>query len=185
MAAAFGESHPAERRQSPGACCCWLAGIHDNRPLVARQIGRPDIIFRGTGKRISQVEKAAWHPGVDVDSQGCAWADSDYCNPWVDKTFKAAVTGGFGVKPPEQSIVFADNLHGQTTEEFEKYLMEGCNTLLGLLPPGCTDEVQSVDAGYGRLVKLVGKGLEAWHEEGDNVEGGTPSSSLPPTAGSC
>ena len=49
--------------------------------------------------------------------------------------------------------------------------MEGCNTLLGLLPPGCKDEVQSADSGYGRLVKLrVGKGLEAWYEEGDNVE---------------
>jgi len=37
--------------------------------------------------------KAARHPGVDVEPQGCAWVDSDYCNRWVDKTFKAAVTG--------------------------------------------------------------------------------------------
>ena len=111
------------------------------------------------------------HPGVDVEFQGFAWVESDYCNRCVDKTFKAAVTGGSGVKPAEQSIVFADNLRGQTTEEFKKELKEGCNTLLKLLAPGWTNEVQSVDAGYGRLVKLgVGKALEAWYEEGDNVE---------------
>ena len=34
--------------------------------------------------------------------------------------FKAAASGGSGVKPAEQSIVFADNLHEQTTEEFKK-----------------------------------------------------------------
>ena len=66
------------------------------------------------------MEKAAWYPGVDVESQGCAWADSDYRNRWVDKTSKATVTEGSGVKPAEQSIVFADNLHGQTTGNFKK-----------------------------------------------------------------
>ena len=50
-------------------------------------------MFRGTGKRISQVEKAAWHPGVDVEFQGCARADSDHCNRWIDKTFKAPSSG--------------------------------------------------------------------------------------------
>ena len=73
------------------------------------------IIFRGTGKRISQVEKAAWHPGVDVEFQGCYPADSDYCIRWVNKTFKAAVTGRSGVNPEEQSILFANNLQEQTT----------------------------------------------------------------------
>ncbi|CAN0415556.1 unnamed protein product [Pylaiella littoralis] len=38
---------------------------------------RPGIIFRGTGTRISAVEKAAWHKGVDVSFQACAWADSN------------------------------------------------------------------------------------------------------------
>ena len=49
------------------------------------------------------------------------------------------------------------------TEEFKKELKEGIQTLLGL---GCchqdSPKVQTVDAGYGRLVKLgVGKALEA------------------------
>ena len=55
-----------------------LAGIQNNRSLVAYGIGRPGIIFGGTAKQISEVEKAAWHPGVNVEFQGCAWADSDY-----------------------------------------------------------------------------------------------------------
>ena len=85
------------------------------RSLVAREIGLPGIMFRGTGKQISQVEKAAWHPGVDVEFQGCYPADSDYCIRWVNKTFKAAVTGRSGVNPEEQSILFANNLQEQTT----------------------------------------------------------------------
>ena len=50
-------------------------------------------------------------------------------------------------------------------------MLKECNTLLWLLPPKCTDEVQPVDAGYGRLFKvLVGKSLDAWLLNGDNVE---------------
>ena len=55
-----------------------LVRIQNNRSLVAYGIGRPGIIFGGTAKQISEVEKAAWHPGVNVEFQGCAWADSDY-----------------------------------------------------------------------------------------------------------
>ena len=82
--------------------------------------------------------------------------------------------GGVGgssiAAPEEQSILFADNRYGQTTEDFKRVLKE-CNTLLWRLPPKCTDEVQPVDAGYGRLFKvLVGKSLDAWLLNGDNVE---------------
>ena len=59
---------------------------------MSHEIGRPVIIFRDAGKRISKVENTAWHPGVDVEFQGCTWAGRDYCNRWVDKTFKAAAT---------------------------------------------------------------------------------------------
>ena len=37
------------------------------------------IIFWGTGKRISKVEKKAYDPRVDVFFQKNAWADSDFC----------------------------------------------------------------------------------------------------------
>ena len=37
------------------------------------------IIFRGTCKRISKVENAAYDPHVDVFFQPNAWADQDFC----------------------------------------------------------------------------------------------------------
>ena len=41
------------------------------------------IIFRGTGKRISKVEKKAYVLRVDVFFQKNAWADSDSCMAWA------------------------------------------------------------------------------------------------------
>ena len=50
------------------------------------------IIFRGTGKRISPDEKAAYHKGVDVHWQKCAWADWNVSVDWLSKTFSSVVT---------------------------------------------------------------------------------------------
>ena len=128
------------------------------------------MIFRGTGKRINAVEKAARHKSVEVYRQACAWADSAFCNSWAGNTYRKGVGVSSIAAPEEQSILFADNLYGQTTEDFKRVLKE-CNMLLWLLPPKCTDEVQPVDAGYGRLFKvLVGKSLDAWLLNGDNIE---------------
>ena len=128
------------------------------------------MISRGTGKRINAVEKAAWHKGMEVYWQACAWADSAFCNSWAGNTYRKGVGGSSIAAPEEQPIIFADNLYGQTTEDFKRVLKE-CNTLLWPLPPKCTDEVQPVDAGYWRLFKvLVGKSLDAWRLHGDNVE---------------
>ena len=129
------------------------------------------MIFRGSGKRVSAVEKAAWHPGVDIYWQACAWADSAFCRSWAGDTFRKGVCGASIEVPEKQSILFADNLYGQTTDDFKRALSEKCNTLLWLLPPKCTDEVQPVDAGYGKLFKVyVGQALDRWLLDGDNVE---------------
>ncbi|CAM9952155.1 unnamed protein product [Ascophyllum nodosum] len=61
--------------------------------------------------------------------------------------------------------------YGQITDEFERVLERDCNTLLWLLTPGCTEEVQPVDAGYGRFVKVyMVQGLDEWLLNGDNAE---------------
>ena len=136
-----------------------------------QRVYRPAVIFRGSGKRVSAVERAAWHPGVDIYWQGCAWADSAFCNFWACNTFRKGVCGASIEVPEKESILFADNLYGQTTDEFKRALSEKCNTLLWLLPPKCTDEVQPVDAGYGKLFKVyVGQALDKWLLDGDNVE---------------
>ena len=55
---------------------------------------------------------------------------------------------GFSLGAPDEQ--FADNMHGQATDEFKSVLMKERNALLWLLPAECTDETQPVDAGYGR-----------------------------------
>ena len=45
------------------------------------------------------------------------------------------------------------------------------NTLVWLLPPGCTDEVQPVGAGCGRLLKVeVGKELDLLLDQNDSLD---------------
>ena len=71
----------------------------------------------------------------------------------------------------KQFILFADSLHGQTTDEFKSVLVQQCNTLLWRLPAGYTDEIQPIDSGYGRLFKAhMGKTLDRWLLEADHVE---------------
>ena len=46
-----------------------------------------------------------------------------------------------------------------------------CNSLVRHYPVGCTDALQSIDAGLGALMKVeVGKQLDIWLENRDNLE---------------
>ena len=77
----------------------------------------------------------------------------------------------------EQQIFLLDNLHGQMMEEFIKYLLNFCNTLLWLLPSGCTDEVQPIDVGYERLLKVQsGKRLDERVDKGRTWTSGRAAS---------
>lgn len=70
------------------------------------------IIFRGQGKRISEVEKSSWHPEVDVFFQKNAWADTEFCVKWVEQTLQPIVENRF--------VLFLDNLTGQISDDFKK-----------------------------------------------------------------
>jgi|TARA_B100000780_G_scaffold277803_1_gene249375 hypothetical protein len=49
-------------------------------------------------------------------------------------------------------------------------LLSLLSQLVWNLPKNCTDEVQAVDAGFGRLVRLeIGRNLQRWLETDDNV----------------
>ena len=52
---------------------------------------RPGIIFRGTGKRISQDEIQTYHKSVDIFWQANAWMDTNVCVDWAQKTLAPAV----------------------------------------------------------------------------------------------
>ena len=129
------------------------------------------IICRGTGKRISKVEKKAYDPRVDVFFQKNAWADSDFCMAWAKRCFcKSLMRGGGGV-PAEESLLTLDNLHGQTTEKFKAYMKKECDSLVWHYPVGCTDALRPIDAGLAELIKVeVGEQLDIWLENGDNLE---------------
>ena len=130
---------------------------------------RPAVIFRGKGK-VPAVERAAYDPRVDVFFQDNAWMDNATSIAWLKKSLLRSLKGEEGVVPRDQSILFANSLHVQTTDEVKRILHEECNTLLWLLPPGTTDELQPVDAGYGRLLKVeAGKELDEWLGKDDNL----------------
>ena len=74
-----------------------------------------EIIFRGTGQRISKIEKESYHAGVDVYFQKNAWADLEFSLEWVKKTLKNETQNS-----EEEFVLFCDNLSCQTKEEFQK-----------------------------------------------------------------
>ncbi|CBJ33249.1 C2H2 zinc finger protein [Ectocarpus siliculosus] len=132
---------------------------------------RISVIFRGQGKRISPVEKAAYHKDVDVFFQQNAWADQKFCMEWAKRSYREGLIRGRGELPKARSILIMDNLHAQTTDEFKGYLAKQCNTLAWLGPAECTDEVQPVDAGAGRFLKVeVGNEMDKWLDQSDNIE---------------
>ncbi|CAB1097678.1 unnamed protein product [Ectocarpus sp. CCAP 1310/34] len=157
------------RRREQRRCdrSCGIAPLRALQPECAFQC-RPDRVHFPRQRQVPAVEKAAYDPGVDVLFQENAWMDGPTCMTWAKHSFLSSMKGEEGVVPEEQSILFADNLHAQTTDDFKKFLHGECNTLLRLLPPKLTDELQPVDAGYGRLLKVeVGNELDEFlgHEE--------------------
>ncbi|CAB1096599.1 unnamed protein product [Ectocarpus sp. CCAP 1310/34] len=57
------------------------------------------------------------------------------------------------------------------TSSIKEYLAKHCNTLAWYGPSECTDEVQPVDAGAGRFLKVeVGRQMDIWLEQSDNLE---------------
>ena len=90
---------------------------------------RTEIIFRGTGKNISQSEKRKYHKSVDVFWQNKAWADTPVSCEWVKKTLKSAIPEG------EEFLLVCDNLVAQTSIEFKESVRE-INGIVWFGPPG-------------------------------------------------
>ena len=82
-----------------------------------------------------------------------------------------SVMRGRGELPKARSILIMDNLHAQTTDEFNEYLAKHCNTLAWYGPSECTDGVQPVHTEAGRFLKVeVGRQMDIWLEQSDNLE---------------
>ena len=73
-------------------------------------------------------------------------------------------------EPEEESLLFCDNLDAQIQPEFLAKL-ETVNCCRNLSPAECTDQVQAIDAGFGRQLKVeVGNEYEEWLEDDDNLD---------------
>lgn len=174
--------------EAKGAARVWLAGTKADSgkrfctlQIIARacnglpsggpRCGQPKlgIIFRGLGLRISDVERQGWHPDVDVRFQPKAWADSAYCEEHARIEMVAATSVARAAG--RESVAIYDNLHGQTTVEHEKILLEKAKCVRHLLPGGVTAEIQLVDDGIGFAVKnQMGHALDDWMSEGNNLD---------------
>ena len=128
----------------------------------------PTCIFRGLGKRISQLEKASWDPRVNVMFQKKAWADREFTNAWLDQVLLKEIrqVAGSG----EESLVFCDNLDAQIQPEFVDRLST-VNGFRYLFPTDCTEQVQPIDGGVGYQLKVeTGHEFEDWLEDDENLD---------------
>lgn len=122
------------------------------------------IIFRGKGK-VTKDERLAYHKGVDVYFQKCAWVDREIACQWADKTF------GPAIKDIDDGILLiCDNLDGQTCDAFRKKI-KALNGIVTYGPAGQTDAWQPVDSGFGRLLKiLISNEQQDWLEHEQNMD---------------
>ena len=122
------------------------------------------IIFRGTGKRLSDDEKMAWHPDVDIYFQENSWVDTAFSMDWVQKTLKPAT------HDLNRFLLLCDNLSAQTSERFK----EEVSSIKGLVwfgLPNATDLWQPVDAGFAQLLKvLINQQFTDWLDSDDNAD---------------
>lgn len=74
---------------------------------------RVAIVFRGTGKRISDDEINCYHNSVDVYRQQSVWIDT---KPYIDS---AKNTFTPVMEDKQDNILFGDNVEGQTVLSFQ------------------------------------------------------------------
>lgn len=148
----------------------------DREPEVSRDAEQPRavLVFRGAGKRISAVEKAAWHKDVDVIFQKKAWVDRTVAKRIVEDS----LSKHFGEhhydehsKKFESTLMLLDNLDAQKNEEAFVAPLRAVGSEGYFYPGGETDALAPVDAGYGNDVKLeYGTEMDAWVSAPGNID---------------
>ncbi|KAK3248556.1 hypothetical protein CYMTET_41984, partial [Cymbomonas tetramitiformis] len=154
-----------EKRQATLQIC-----IRAGLDAEGKNLPQPPIAiwFRGTGKRISEAEKAAYHPDVHVYWQKCAWVDRATSLEWQNGTLIPWLNEHI---PNEESVVFADNLDAQVQAEYLGNQKEKGRAIGWSLLKGGTHWSQPVDQGAGREVKRdIDYEQNEWLEDLDNLE---------------
>ena len=122
---------------------------------------------------MTQEEQDAYPEGLVVLWQQKAWVDrplalewaQDVIQPFIESERKAGVA-----TPNTRYILFQDNLDAQKQPDYVNFLKEwGVDD--HKLPPNETDQVQPIDRGLGRQVKIyLGQQLDEWLDDDDNLD---------------
>ena len=136
----------------------------------------PCLIFRGSGVRISQDERDAYPPELVVLWQPKAWADRPTTVACVEKCYSKVIQADRAAGVADDSsryLMIADNLDAQDAQRNPPYIaaLDECQTDDHKVPGGYTDQVQPVDRGKGRHIKIyMGEEEDAWLEDDDNLQ---------------
>ena len=145
----------------------------DKRQCSLQVMFRPEgeqpqisIIFRGKGLRISQEEKDAWHPDVQVFFQTNAWMDQKVNMEWTEKVlFKFVEKENL-----KKFVLLCDNLEAHQKDDFKESVSKKSGLVWFGLPNG-TDLWQPVDAGYAQILKsLIGIEQRDWLDCDNNAD---------------
>ena len=149
--------------------------IRNTKDPTKPRHGQPKLClcFRGTGVRIPTSEKEQYHKDVIVLFQPKAWFDALTCNKWVMEHASQEIDKS-ELRPGERFLILGDNLSGQTVKtnpQFSKLLSELCSADFWSLLANNTDEIQVVDAGFGKLVKFETEEIVTdWLKDDTNFE---------------
>ena len=143
--------------------------LYDN---YLQQQPAPCIIFRGQGN-ISDLELGAYPEGLVVLWQAKAWVDRPVAMEWAEdvvKPFIEAERKAGIASEMTRYLLFQDNLDSQKQPDYINSLKE-----LGVddhkLPPNETDQLQPIDRGLGRQVKIyLGELLDEWLDDDGNLD---------------
>ena len=115
----------------------------------------PCIIFRGKGN-ISDFERGAYPEGLIVLWQDKAWVDRPLALEWAEDVIKPFIKAERKAGVADAStryLLFHDNLDSQKQPDYIEFLRDwGVDD--HKLPPNETDQVQPIDRGLGRQVKV-------------------------------
>jgi len=106
--------------------------------------------------------------------QDKAWVDRPLALEWVEDVMKPFIeaerkAGVCGER--DRYLMFQDNLDAQKQPEYLDYLRDECQTDDHKVPPNKTDQVQPVDRGLGRHIKIyLGREMDAWLDDDDNLD---------------
>ena len=128
---------------------------------------RPTLIFRGEGKRIKPDERRSWDKWVNVYFQKNAWCDEVIMKKWASDEWCNIFTNP-ATSDSSGKLLVADVHKSQKTDEVKR-LLQKKNTVLVIVPLGCTSRVQSLDVVVNKPFKnLVREQFEKHLDENLN-----------------